>query len=89
MFNEKESIEATMRSAVGFLSNCNPDSEIIVVDDGSTDSSFGLVSALGRENSLIKCIRLDKNKGIGSALRAGFNQAKNDLILYTDSDWPV
>lgn len=89
MFNEKESIESTIRSAVSFLNNCNPDSEIIVVDDGSTDSSFSLVSALGRENSLIKCVRFNENKGIGRALRAGFNQAKNDLILYTDSDWPV
>ena len=89
MFDEEESIESTIRSAVSFLSNCNSDSEIIVVDDGSTDSSFDLVSALSKKNSLIKCIRFDENKGIGRALRAGFNQVKNDLILYTDSDWPV
>lgn len=89
MFNEKESIESTIRSAVSFLSNCNPDSEIIVVDDGSTDGSFDLISELGKENSLLKCIHFDKNEGIGRALRTGFNQAKNDLILYTDSDWPV
>lgn len=89
MLDERESIESTVRNAVSFLSNCNPGSEIIIVDDGSIDGSFDIVRKLRQEISLLKCIRFDRNKGIGKALRVGFNQAKNDLILYTDSDWPV
>ena len=89
MFNERESIESTIRNAVGFLSDFNSDSEIIVVDDGSTDGSLGIVKELSKKISFLEYVCFNKNRGLGRALRAGFNQAENDFILYTDSDWPV
>jgi len=89
MFNEKESIGAAIRNAAGFLSSRYAGSEIIVIDDGSTDGSFEVVEQLKKEFSSLKCIHFDKNKGIGRALRTALGEAKNSIILYTDSDWPV
>lgn len=89
MYNEKECICYTVKELrKGFFDEC-VDFEIVVVDDGSTDGSFFLVNDLCKYYSFLRIIHFDKNRGIGSALKAGFKSAKNSIIIYTDSDLPV
>src|SRR3989344_6386337 len=56
--------------------------EIIVVDDGSTDSSLKILKNIKG----IKLIRNNKNRGKGYSLRKGFNEAKGGIILIQDAD---
>ncbi|MBN1595960.1 glycosyltransferase family 2 protein [candidate division FCPU426 bacterium] len=58
--------------------------EIIVVDDGSTDSTRAILASEAGPD--LKVIRLKKNSGKGAALQAGIKQARNDVVLIQDAD---
>src|SRR3974390_3078861 len=58
--------------------------EIIAVDDGSTDGSDKVLSAL--EDSTVRMIRHPENLGKGAAIRSALAAARGDLILVQDAD---
>lgn len=58
-------------------------SEVLLVDNASTDGSLALVQALRPE---IRVLRLARNLGPGAARNAGFAAARSDLILFQDND---
>jgi glycosyltransferase involved in cell wall biosynthesis len=67
--------------------------EIIAVDDGSSDGSDKVLGAL--EDSTVRVLRHEKNKGKGAAIRTGMGEARGDLLLiqdadleYDPNDWP-
>lgn len=62
------------------------DYEIILVNDGSKDQTFKTIESLCSSNSNIRGIELSKNFGQQSAMLAGFNYAKGELVLYCDDD---
>lgn len=79
-FNEQATIAATVARvrATGLVS------EIIVVDDASTDRTPAIVSSL--KASDIVAIRHENNRGKGAALRTGFQHARGDVIIVQDAD---
>jgi len=60
--------------------------EIIFIDDGSSDKSWQVITALSEKNSAIKGIRFFKNFGKSQALHAGFKKAKGDVVITMDAD---
>lgn len=61
--------------------------EIILVDDGSTDASWSVISELAKKNSQRVCgIRFRSHSGKAAALMAGFRAAKGDIIFTLDGD---
>ncbi len=78
-FNEEEGIEKVLAQLKSL--NLAEKSEIIVVDDGSTDQTFRMASVNG-----VKVIRHEQNMGYGAALKAGIRHAKNEIIVISDAD---
>lgn len=60
--------------------------EIIIVDDGSTDATPGVIDGLRADHPSIVLIRQEANRGKGSALRAGFAAATGDVVIVQDAD---
>lgn len=60
--------------------------EIIFVDDGSTDSSWDVISALNQKLSNIKGVRFRRNYGKSDALQAGFDEARGRFVVTLDAD---
>ncbi len=87
VFNEVESLELLNSKLKGVLAELNDCfSEIIYVDDGSTDGSFGLLKKSQAEDAQIHVIRLRRNFGQTAAFSAGFDVAQGNVIVTMDAD---
>jgi dolichol-phosphate mannosyltransferase len=60
--------------------------EIIVVDDDSSDNTGGKVLELNRTYGNIKLITRKNRRGLGSAIREGYNSARSRVVLSSDAD---
>jgi glycosyltransferase involved in cell wall biosynthesis len=85
-FNEGNNIDELYLQLICALSNLNKTYELIFVDDGSKDDTFGKLSALYDKDQSVKVIRLGKNYGQSIALAAGFDQAAGEVIISMDGD---
>lgn len=82
VYNEEKTIEELLRS-VTVVSLSSWKKEIIVIDDGSTDATRGI---LKRWETKAKIIYKDNNEGKGSAVSVGFREATGDTVLVQDAD---
>ena len=81
-YNELKTVEALLRR----VREVPLDLEIIVVDDGSTDGTRGLLTKLEGEGLIDVLVFQKVNQGKGAALRAGFERATGDVIAVQDAD---
>lgn len=86
VYNEEESIEALIQETRLAVEPLEKDCEIVVVDDGSTDGTYPLLSALHKKERLLKIIRLRRNFGQTAALAAGLKYAQGEVVIMMDGD---
>ena len=84
-FNEEESIRQVIQDTCSTLPKYFVNYEIIVVDDGSTDSTGAIADELAREIDFIKVLH-QSNGGYGVALVAGINLATKEFAAYIPAD---
>ncbi len=84
MFNEARSLPTTLAHIIRQFPDA--DTEIFLVDDGSTDDSAGLAQHLTHGDDRIEIVHLPKNLGKGAALRAGVARTTSDVVLFMDAD---
>jgi len=85
-YNEEQNIEGALEDACEVAASVTPAWEVIVVDDGSKDTTAQRVTRVSQQQDRVRLISFPENRGYGVALRAGFHAARGDLIFYTDSD---
>lgn len=60
--------------------------EIVIVDDGSRDDSFEIVSRWSALDPRVRGIQHVRNRGYGAALRTGLRAARGELVFFSDAD---
>lgn len=85
-FNEERAITGTVIAIADVLAAHTSDFEIIVVNDGSTDTTASVVTALQTTIPSLRMVSHPTNRGYGAALATGFSSATRELIFLTDGD---
>jgi glycosyltransferase involved in cell wall biosynthesis len=86
MRNESPNVEALYRELTSALGGFGRSYEILVVDDGSTDDTFALLSAIQAKDPCVRVIRFRRNFGQTAAFAAGFAHARGRYIVTSDGD---
>nr|WP_306310520.1 undecaprenyl-phosphate 4-deoxy-4-formamido-L-arabinose transferase [Xenorhabdus aichiensis] len=87
VYNEEESLPQLLERTIAACQQLEQKYELILVDDGSRDSSADILTQAAEipENHVI-AILLNRNYGQHSAIMAGFHQADGDLVITLDAD---
>ncbi|MEQ7129288.1 glycosyltransferase family 2 protein [Actinopolymorpha sp. B11F2] len=86
VFNSVEIVGTTIDRVVDVLDGAGLSYELILVNDGSRDGSWEVISTKARDNSCIVAIDLLRNYGQHSANLAGFREATGDYVITMDDD---
>jgi glycosyltransferase involved in cell wall biosynthesis len=85
-YNDAGTIASLVITALQTASKLTSNYEVIVVNDGSSDSTAHILDELARVYPQVKIVTHEVNRGYGGALRSGFSNASKDAVFYTDGD---
>ena len=86
LFNEEANLLDLHRELSDVLTAWGRPYEIILVDDGSTDDTFSVLTDIQSRDETVRVIRLRRNFGQTAAFTAGFAYARGRLIATSDGD---
>jgi glycosyltransferase involved in cell wall biosynthesis len=86
LYNEEESIPHLIEWIEKVVSSHDLDCEIIMINDGSSDSSWEVIENLAKKNNNIRGISFQRNYGKSAALHCGFQAARGDVVITMDAD---
>lgn len=86
IYNEEESIVELINWIKKVLRVNNYSHEIILIDDGSNDTSWQIVEKLAATDDCIRGIKFRRNYGKSAAIQVGFEQALGDVVITMDAD---
>ncbi len=87
-YNEEKRIGASLQELQAFLPNHFEQTEVIVVNDGSSDRTSDVVESFVKPSGMhrLMLLELTQNSGKGAAVKAGVERATGDSILFMDAD---
>jgi dolichol-phosphate mannosyltransferase len=86
IFNEAACLPVLWDRIMAVVASLDYDFELIFVDDGSTDGSFDIMSAIAATDIRVKLLRFSRNFGHQIAITAGIDVAEGDAVIVMDSD---
>jgi glycosyltransferase involved in cell wall biosynthesis len=85
-FNEEGRLPTTIERIAEYLKNSRRDAELIVVDDGSKDSTAAVAEAFRGKIPSLRVVPNGVNRGKGYSVRHGVREARGRIVLFTDAD---
>lgn len=84
-YNEERRLTSTLAAVLGYLGEKQYSFEIIVSDDGSSDSTVAIVEDFAKSHPELRVLR-NEHRGKGYAVRAGIQNAIGEIVLFSDAD---
>jgi dolichyl-phosphate beta-glucosyltransferase len=85
-YNEGARLDATLNKVLRYVVEQKWDAEVIVVNDGSRDSTVEIVEAHMKKNSTLRLLENSGNRGKGYSVRNGMMHARGEALLFSDAD---
>lgn len=89
MYNEAATVEGTLRTIVTYLGGQSYSSEVVVVDDGSTDGTASIAGEYSNRQAMVRVLRHEPNKGKGASIRSGVLASRGRYVFFMDADMSV
>ena len=86
LYNEEESLPELCNWIDKVIKGFDKTYEILLIDDGSSDKSWDVISNLNKQNPSIRGIRFRRNYGKSAALNVGFEAALGNVVITMDAD---
>lgn len=86
VYNEERNITPLYNKIVSILKPLKKTFELMFVDDGSVDHTFGVIRSLHKKDSRIRVIRFQRNFGKSAAYMASFKECEGRIIITMDGD---
>ena len=86
IFNEIENLDRIESTFLDYFSQSETKSQLLFVDDGSSDNGFSKIVEICNRNETFKFIKFKQNRGLSSAIKAGIDICDTELIGYIDAD---
>lgn len=86
LLNEEESLNELVEWILKVINENHLSCEILLIDDGSTDASWQVITELSKKHIEVKGIKFRRNYGKSAGLNVGFANAKGDVIITMDAD---
>lgn len=86
VYNEEENLERVEKEMLAFIEIASKKTAILFVNDGSNDSSQQIIEDICKRNEAFYFISFKENRGLSSAIKAGFDYIETPFIGYIDSD---
>lgn len=84
--NEEENLLPLLENFEKMFKESRLEGEVILVDDGSTDSTFKLAQEYEKKFGFLKALTNKTHRGLTAALQTGFKEAKGDIYLFWSAD---
>jgi dolichyl-phosphate beta-glucosyltransferase len=85
-FNEELRLPLTLAQISAYIRMIFRETEVIVVDDGSTDRTSDIAECFRKEIARLRVISNAENRGKGYSVRRGMLEARGRIVLFTDAD---
>lgn len=85
-YNESQRITATLDKVLAHIDGEKWDAEVLVVNDGSRDSTADIVRGYAEKHSIVRLVENPGNRGKGYSVRNGMQNAKGEVLLFSDAD---